>query len=50
MCFWPRERPPVVRSRAEEPTLRKLTLMKQGLMQDLLTGRVRVPREMLKTE
>lgn len=31
-----------VRAQEEEATLRKLTLMKQGLMQDLLTGRVRV--------
>lgn len=31
------------RARSEEDTLRKLTLMKQGLMHDLLTGRVRVP-------
>lgn len=31
------------RVRAEESTLRKLTMMKQGMMQDLLTGRVRVP-------
>lgn len=31
------------RAQAEAATLRKLTLMKQGLMQDLLTGRVRVP-------
>jgi type I restriction enzyme S subunit len=30
------------RVQGEEATLRKLTLMKQGLMQDLLTGRVRV--------
>ena len=30
------------RAQGEEATLRKLTLMKQGLMQDLLTGRVRV--------
>lgn len=32
-----------VRIQAESATLRKLTLMKHGLMQDLLTGRVRVP-------
>lgn len=31
------------RIRAEEATLRKLGFIKQGLMQDLLTGRVRVP-------
>jgi hypothetical protein len=31
------------RIRAEEAALRKLTMMKQGLMQDLLQGRVRVP-------
>lgn len=30
------------RKQSEEASLRKLTLMKQGLMQDLLTGRVRV--------
>ena len=31
------------RIRAEEATLLKLTMIKQGLMQDLLQGRVRVP-------
>ncbi|MFA5130646.1 MAG: restriction endonuclease subunit S [Patescibacteria group bacterium] len=36
------------RMKAEKATLRKLRLMKQGLMQDLLTGRVRVPKNMIR--
>jgi hypothetical protein len=35
------------RAQAEAATLRTLTLMKQGPMPDLLTGRVRVPEEAL---
>lgn len=38
----PPPEPQDVRKQAEEACLRKLTLMKRGLMQDLLTGRVRV--------
>ena len=33
---------------AEEEQLKKIMLLKQGLMQDLLTGRIRVPESVLK--
>ena len=35
------------RTEREEECLMKLVLLKEGLMQDLLTGRVRVPASML---
>ncbi len=38
------------RIETEEAYLSKLKAIKKGLMQDLLTGRVRVPKEMLEKE